>query len=182
MPEEEQKTNGSHELESKASSPVPSDGGTEAWLSTFAAFLCFLIAWGPPTSFGAFQDYYQRDLLAEFSPSAISWIGTVNATSLLAAGALAGPLFDRGYVRHLMALGCFMAVCGEIMLSLSTQYYQIMLAQGFCSGIGSGLLYVPAIALVNTMFLTKRGAAMGLVTSGGSLGKAALYILVAERS
>ena len=150
--------------------PQPPNGGLSAWLSVFAAFLLFLIAWGPSTGFGTFQAYYQRDLLSTFSPSVISWIGTVNATLLISAGVLAGPLFDRGYVRHLMALGCFMAVFGEMMLSLSTEYYQIMLAQGFCSGIGAGLLYVPGIALINTTFTTKRALAMGLVTSGASLG------------
>ena len=155
----------------KQEPPEPPNGGTLAWLSTFAAFLLFLVSWGPSTGFGAFQNYYQRNLLAEYSPSTIAWIGTVNATLLISSGVVAGPLFDRGYVRHLMVLGCFMAVLGEMMLSLSTKYYQIMLSQGFCSGVGSGLLYVPSIALVNTMFTTKRGVAMGMVTSGASLGR-----------
>ena len=158
--------------EVKQEATQPPNGGTLAWLSTLAAFLLFLVSWGPSTGFGAFQNYYQRDLLAQYSPSTIAWVGTVNATLLISAGALAGPLFDRGYVRHLMVLGCFMAVLGEMMLSLSTKYYQIMLSQGFCSGIGSGLLYVPSIALVNTMFTTNRGVAMGIVTSGASLGMA----------
>lgn len=147
------------------------NGGTQAWLSTFAAFLLFLVSWGPSTGFGAFHYYYQRNLLSEYSPSSIAWIGTVNATLLISSGILAGPLFDRGYVQHLMVIGCLMAVVGQMMLSLSTEYYQIMLSQGFCSGIGSGLLYVPSIALVNTMFTTKRSVAMGIVTSGASIGR-----------
>ena len=151
--------------------PAPPNGGTSAWLSTFAAFLLFLVSWGPSAGFGAFQNYYQRSLLAEYTPSTIAWIGTVNATLLISSGALAGPLFDRGYVRHVMVLGCFMTVLGQMMLSLSTKYYQVMLAQGLCSGFGSGLLYVPSIALVNTMFTTKRGVAMGILTSGASLGR-----------
>lgn len=161
--------------------PQSPNGGIKAWLSTFAAFLLFLISWGPSTGFGAYQNYYQRDLLKDQSPSTISWIGTVNATLLISSGALAGPLFDRGYVRHLMVLGCFMAVLGEMMLSLSTTYYQIMLSQGFCSGIGSGLLYVPSIALVNTMFTTKRAVAMGIVTSGASLGMNPCSVLAGEK-
>ena len=164
-----EKDNHAASLEGPTSVPPPPNGGLTAWLSVFAAFLLFLIAWGPSTGFGAFQEYYQRDLLASYSPSAISWIGTVNATLLISTGVLAGPLFDRGYVRQLMLLGCFMAVFGEMMLSLSTKYYQIMLAQGFCSGIGAGLVYVPSIAMVNTTFTTKRALAMGLVTSGASV-------------
>ena len=148
----------------------PSNGGRIAWLFVFAAFLLFFVAWGPSASIGAFQDYYQRTLLAHYTPSAISWIGTVNATFLISTGVLAGPLFDRGYVRHVMLLGSFMVVFGQMMLSLSTKYYQVMLSQGFCVGIGAGLIYVPAIAMVSVRFTTKRAIAMGLVTSGASLG------------
>ncbi|TAQ89916.1 hypothetical protein B7494_g1762 [Chlorociboria aeruginascens] len=148
--------------------PQPPNGGTVAWLFVVAAFLLFVITWGPSAGAGAFQDYYQRELLAQYTPSAISWIGTVNATFLISTGVLAGPLFDRGYVRHLMLLGSFMVVFGQMMLSLSTKYYQVMLSQGFCIGIGAGLIYVPAIAMVNTQFTTRRAIAMGLVTSGAS--------------
>ena len=156
--------------EATSSPPAPPNGGTVAWLFVLAAFLLFLISWGPATGIGAFQDYYQRHLLADYSPSAISWIGTVNATFLISTGVLTGPLFDRGYVRPLMLLGATMVVFGQMMLSLSTRYYQVMLSQGFCIGIGAGLIYVPAIAMVNTSFTTKRAIAMGLVTSGASLG------------
>ena len=158
--------------EVKQEAPQAPNGGPLAWEYTLAAFLLFLISWGPSTGFGAFQNYYQRKLLAEYLPSTIAWIGTVNDTLLISSGVLAGPLLDRGYVRHLMVLGCFMAVLGEMMLSLSTKYYQIMLSRDFCSGIGSGLLYVPSIAVVNTMFTTNRVVEMGVVTSGTSLGSA----------
>lgn len=63
-----------------------------------------------------------------------------------------------------------MVIFGQMMLSLSTKYYQVMLSQGFCVGIGAGLIYVPAIAMVSTRFTTKRAIAMGLITSGASLG------------
>jgi len=160
----------------------PPNGGTVAWLFVFAAFLFFLTAWGPSTSAGAFQEFYQRDLLAEYSPSAISWIGTVNAAFLISTGVFAGPLFDRGFARHLMVLGSIMIVFGQMMLSLSTAYYQIMLSQGFCVGIGAGLIYVPAIALVNTQFTTRRAIAMGLVTSGASLGACCTGYLLQTRN
>lgn len=63
-----------------------------------------------------------------------------------------------------------------MMLSLSTQYYQVFLSQALCIGIGSGLLYVPSLALVGTKFTSKRAVAMGITTSGGTLGE--LFILL----
>ena len=57
-----------------------------------------------------------------------------------------------------------------MMLSLSTEYYQIILSQGVCLGIGSGILYVPSLALVAASFTTKRPLAVTLVTAGSSIG------------
>lgn len=87
-----------------------------------------------------------------------------------AVALLAGSLFGRGFMRHLMVVGSIMVIFGQMMLSLSKEYYQVVLSQGFCTGIGAGLIYVPAIAMVNTQFTTKRALTMGLVTSGASLG------------
>jgi hypothetical protein len=36
-----------------------------------------------------------------------------------------------------------MHVFGIMMASISTKYYQILLAQGFCSGIGCAMLFNP---------------------------------------
>ncbi|KAF2178963.1 hypothetical protein K469DRAFT_731386 [Zopfia rhizophila CBS 207.26] len=56
------------------------------------------------------------------------------------------------------------------MLSLSKEYWQIVLAQGFCVGIGAGLVYVPALAIVATQFTTKRPMAVGIASAGSSIG------------
>lgn len=101
---------------------VPANGGVAAWSGVFASFLLFLTTWGFSTAFGAFQSYYQSDLLHTSSPSRISWVGTVNAFFLISTGVIAGPLFDRGYLHHLMTAGCFMTTFGLMMLSVSTQY------------------------------------------------------------
>lgn len=69
-----------------------------------------------------------------------------------------------------MVLGMIMATFGMMMLSLSTKYYQILLSQGFCFGIGAGLIYVPALAFVNVNFVKKRALAIGIVTGGASVG------------
>jgi MFS family permease len=58
-----------------------------------------------------------------------------------------------------------------MMLSICTEYWQIFLAQGLVVGLGGGMLYIPAIALVTTQFTTKRPLAVGLASSGSSIGK-----------
>ncbi|KAE8366298.1 major facilitator superfamily domain-containing protein [Aspergillus caelatus] len=155
-----------------ASSPAasPPNGGIAAWLGVFAGFLLFFTTWGFSTAYGAFQHFYRTDLLRDSSPSQLSWIGTVNAFFLISTGVIAGPLFDRGFLIHLMVAGCFLTTLGLMMLSLSQKYYQVLLSQGFCCGIGSGLIYVPALSLVLTSFTSRRGIALGMVTCGASIG------------
>ena len=59
-----------------------------------------------------------------------------------------------------------------MMLSLSSQYWQVFLAQGVCVGVGSGFLYVPSLGVLSSAFSTKRAVAIGIATSASSLGEA----------
>lgn len=85
-------------------------------------------------------------------------------------GFLSGPIFDRGYLRPLLLVGSFGVVFGFMMLSICKTFWEVLLAQGFCIGIGSGLLFVPAVAILPTYFNTKLGLAIGLAASGSSMG------------
>ena len=69
-----------------------------------------------------------------------------------------------------MGVGTVVVVFGYMMTSLCTEYYQFILAHGVCAGLGSGLLYVPALAFVSTSFTTKRPMAVGLTNTGASIG------------
>jgi MFS family permease len=89
---------------------------------------------------------------------------------LLTVGAIAGPFYDRGHFRWLLVIGTFLVVFGHMMLSLCTEYWQCLLAQGFVIGIGSGCLFVPAVAIMPTYFSTKIGLALGIAASGSSTG------------
>jgi MFS family permease len=109
------------------------------------------------------------------SPSAISWIGTVQAWLLIVIGVLSGPLFDLGYFRSMLLVGNFLVVFGIMMLSLSTTYWQVFLSQGVCMGLGAGLLYIPSLAMVGVWFSKKRALAMGIVMSGIAVGMFILH-------
>ncbi len=56
------------------------------------------------------------------------------------------------------------------MLSLASEYYQVLLAQGVCVGIGSAMLYVPSISLVASRFERRRALAVFVATSGTAVG------------
>jgi len=109
-------------------------------------------------------------LLASSSASAISWIGSIQAFLLLLVGALTGPIYDAGYFRALLIVGSFMLVLGQMMLSLCHTYWQVLLAQAFCIGIGTGCLFIPSVAILSTYFSTRIGTVIGIAAAGSSLG------------
>ncbi|KAJ5273737.1 hypothetical protein N7478_008862 [Penicillium angulare] len=146
------------------------NGGLHAWMNVVALFCIFVNTWGILTTYGAFQEYYQTVLLSDQSPSAISWVGSIQATLIPMVGIVSGPLVDSGYLRPLMVIGSFLTVLGLMMTSLATEYYQILLAQGFCIGLGGGISYIPALAVVSTSFTTKRPIAIGCASIGSSVG------------
>jgi MFS family permease len=57
-----------------------------------------------------------------------------------------------------------------MMTSLCWSYWQLMLAQGVLTGLSQGFLIFPAMAAVAQYFDKKRGAAIGLVIAGASVG------------
>jgi MFS family permease len=130
-------------------------------------------------TFGVYQTYYESALPE--SPSSISWIGSIQAYLLLLVGSGTGPLFDAGYFRALIISGSFLVVFGMMMTSICQRYWEIMLAQAVCVGIGFGCLFVPSVAIIATYFSTKKALAMGIAAAGSSLGRS-LYLSFAPAS
>lgn len=54
----------------------------------------------------------------------------------------------------------------------------MILSLGITYGLGAGIVYVPGIAIVSQHFSRKRALAMGIVTSGGSLGAVVYPIML----
>jgi MFS family permease len=105
------------------------------------------------------------------SSSSIAWIGTLEAMLCFEVAIVSGVAYDLGYWRALLFGGTFLMVFGMMMLSLSTQFWQVILSQGLCLGLGGGILYVPSIALVVSSFEeSRRAIPLGIISSGGAVG------------
>lgn len=151
-------------------SKIP-NGGWQAWMQVLGSFFLFYNTWAITNTWGVFQSYYGLELLHDSDPSAISWIGSIQAFLLLVVGSLTGPVYDAGYFRELLWGGSFLVVFGHMMLSLCTKYWQVLLAQAFCVGIGMGMLFVPGVAIISTWFSSRLAVATGIAAAGSSLGK-----------
>ena len=168
-------------LQSSNDGPIiQPDGGMEAWTQVVASFLININNWGLINTFGAFQAFYETTLLKQHSQSSIAWIGTLQGSLILLVGVFSGPLFDTGYFGFIVVVAGIVLTVALVLLSFSTTYWQIITTQGVLTGIASGLLYVPSIALIPFYFKHNRGLALALATSGGSIG-GILYPIVFKR-
>nr|RBQ99791.1 hypothetical protein FVER53263_09310 [Fusarium verticillioides] len=146
----------------------PPDGGFWAWASAIAGHIVMLNSWGYNSSFGVFQTYYTAHL--DNSASQISWIGSVQISALFFMGALSGRLTDAGYFRTTFAAGTLLTCLGVFMTSLSTTFWQLLLSQGLCTGLGNGLMFTPSLAVVSTYFKRRRALAFGITATGSATG------------
>ncbi|KAK6199647.1 hypothetical protein LQW54_010031 [Pestalotiopsis sp. IQ-011] len=158
--------------------PPPPDGGLQAWTQVACGFLVIFTTWGYVNAFGAFQNYYTGVL--PVSASAISWIGSVQIFLSLSLGVLTGRLLDAGFFYPTFIVGATIQVLGVFMMSISTKYWQLMLTQGVLTGLGNGIFFTPTLAMITTYFEKRRGIAVGLVTTGNSLG-GAIYPVIARQ-
>lgn len=132
--------------------------------------LTFALNRGVINTWGAYQTYYEQNLLSDVSSSSIAWIGSLQSFLLMLVGVITGPLFDAGYFRGLVGFAAFMLPFGLMMTSISTKYWHLILAQGVCVGLAAGCMFVPSVALLPQYFRRKRGFANGLAASGSSIG------------
>ncbi|KAF5249664.1 hypothetical protein FANTH_4972 [Fusarium anthophilum] len=130
------------------------------------------------TGIGVFQEYYQNELLSSYSSSTISWIPSLQIFFMLAMGPIVGAIYDRHGPHQLLIAGTILHVFGIMMTSISTKYWQIMLAQGVCSALGVAAIFQPALNAIHGWFSTKVGVAFGIVAGGSSIGGVILPIMV----
>jgi len=146
----------------------PFDAGLRGWLQVLGAHLLVLNGWGYMTSFGIFEPYYVHSL--NHSPSDIAWIGSIEIFFLFGISIFAGRAADAGYARHLIALGVCLQMVGVFTTSVCKEYWQVLLAQGICQGIGNGIAFTPAYSVVSSYFKKNRVMAMCVTSCGTSTG------------
>lgn len=158
----------------------PPDGGAAAWLVVLGAWCCSFSSPGWINSVGSFQQYYEVGPLQDYSASTIAWIPSLQIFFLFALGPIVGIIFDNYGPRPLIIGGTFLHVFGLMMASLAKTYYQFLLSQGVCSALGVACLYSPALACLSTWFAKKRGAAMGIMVTGSSVGGVIFPIMISR--
>ncbi|KAJ5963702.1 uncharacterized protein N7479_003578 [Penicillium vulpinum] len=161
-----------------AAPPSVPDGGLQAWLTVAGASVALFVSFGWVNCIGLFQAEYETNQLKDFSSSDVSWITSMEFFFMLFTSPVAGKLFDSYGPRVPIAIGSVLHVFGLMMASLSYKYYQFMLSQSVVSGIGSSLIFTPAMTAPQTWFRQKRGLVGGLTVAGSSLGGVIFPLMV----
>ncbi|KAK9475360.1 MFS general substrate transporter [Dipodascopsis tothii] len=150
--------------------PPAVDVGLRPWLIVVGGFSAQVCSFGYINVVGIFQEYYQTHQLQLMTPSTIAWIGSVQSFVLSFASLLFGRMSDVFGPRLVVVPGAIMLVVGVFATGFCTEFYQFMLAQGVCTGLGSSALFYSSTAAVSSWFSKRRATAFGVAASGASFG------------
>ncbi|EEB93785.1 hypothetical protein MPER_07517 [Moniliophthora perniciosa FA553] len=149
---------------------VVPDGGFRAWLVIFGITCCTFTTFGLTSSWGFFQAYYQQSLLKSSSPSTIAWIGSIQYALAFLPCMIVGRLFDLGYFHSIFAGASMVLVLAIMLVAQCTVYWQLLLCQGFLTGLACGIIVGPTTAILAQWFKEKRALALGFTATGSALG------------
>jgi len=142
------------------------------WVIVGGAFLVLFLAYGAQYAFGVFF----AALLDEFgwSRTGLSGVFSLYAFLYCAFGLVAGQLTDRWGPRIVIALGGIFLGAGLVGMSRVRELWHPYVLYGVVAALGMSTAYVPCNATVVKWFVARRGLAVGVASSGGSLGTFAL--------
>ncbi|KAI4263074.1 MAG: hypothetical protein L6R42_001768 [Xanthoria sp. 1 TBL-2021] len=146
------------------------EGGLRAWLVVLGSFSGMLASFGLMNIVGTFQAYLTTHQLANESPSTVGWIFSIYVFLAFGCGLQIGPIFDRKGSRWLVFAGSVCLVVGMIGVSESTKFWHFILTFSILGGVGTSLIFTPAVGAIAHFFSRRRGAATGLAATGGSFG------------
>ncbi|KAI0017712.1 major facilitator superfamily domain-containing protein [Xylariomycetidae sp. FL0641] len=154
----------------------PPDGGLKAWTQTFCMHLVCFNTWGVANGYGIFQQYYIQAF--DKSQFDVSWIGSVQVFLLFFVGVFTGRLTDAGHFVKVFFAGVFLQLLGLFMASLADTYWQILLAQAVCLGLGNGCTFCPALAVLSQYFKKNRAFSVGVAAAGAAVGGLVYPLLI----
>jgi MFS family permease len=138
------------------------------WKVVAAAFVILFTAYGAQYSFGVFFNA----LVQEFgwSRANLSGVFSLYAFGYSVYGFPAGRLNDVWGPTRVIACGAVFLGGALAAMALVSELWQPYVFYGVVAAIGMGTAYVPCNGTVVKWFTRRRGLAVGLASSGGSMG------------
>ncbi|CAN0557596.1 unnamed protein product, partial [Ectocarpus sp. 8 AP-2014] len=130
-----------------------SEGGA-AWLVVAASFLCICVLDGTMYSFGVFLEPLMDDL--NQSRGTISIAGSLQVALSAFVAPLAGHFVRKTGARKVCLVGAVTASFGLLLASFGSNLVAIFGGLSLLTGIGFGLMYIPAVVIVAETFNKRR--------------------------
>ena len=142
------------------------------WRIVAAAFVVLFTAYGAQYCFGVFF----AALLDEFrwSRAGVSGVFSLYAFGYCVVGFPAGRLTDRWGPRAVVTAGAVLLGSALAAMALVRHLWQPYVIYGIVGALGMGTAYVPCHSTVVKWFARRRGLAIGVASTGASLGTFAL--------
>ncbi|KAF9960476.1 hypothetical protein BGZ72_006858 [Mortierella alpina] len=152
----------------------PMDTSWYGYVIVACSFLIYFTVFGIEHTFGVYQEYYSspsaEPFLRDASTQSIAMIGTLATTFTYLLGAFSGRFADIAGYRISAVLGAVIMGAGLIGASFATSLSALYICQGVVLGIGSSLVYLPAVSCPAHWFERYRSIAIGIVVCGSGLG------------
>ncbi|KAM5349524.1 hypothetical protein ACJ41O_006029 [Fusarium nematophilum] len=146
------------------------------WSQVLVGFLVNFMTWGNPNAYGVYQLHYANT--TDWSSSQISWIGSTQLFLTFVTGCVSGRLADAGYSRQCILAGSTLNVLGLMITSIAKEYWQVILTQGICVGLGGGMMFMPAAAAIGSHLRSRRALGMCISGCGAGIGAISYASLV----
>ena len=138
------------------------------WIVVFAVFMIGGTAAGIIYSFPVFFDSIAETHNA--SRAQVAFVFSICEFIWFTAGFAGGYLSDKFGTRIVVLVGSLTMATGLAFAASSSSLYILYFSYGAGVGVGGGLMYIPAISIVQRWFKRRRGLASGLAICGTGVG------------
>ncbi|CAL8299117.1 unnamed protein product [Merluccius merluccius] len=150
------------------SSSAPGPDGGWGWVIVMACFMAQLLAYGSPQSVGVLYPEWLQAF--QESKGMTAWVGSLVSGVGLIASPVCSACVDNFGARPVTIFSGVM-VAGGLMLSAFAPNVQFLIfSYGIVVGLGCGLVYNATLTITCQYFDKRRGLALGIVTTGTSVG------------
>lgn len=144
--------------------------GGFGWFVVLAEWLVMACSFGMVNSFGVYQTYYTTEAYPDESAFKISVIGALQPFCIYLFAIPTVSMLHHWGSRVTVGIGALIQIFSFMMMSLTTDLWQLFITQGLLFGMGGGIIYLSGMTVTMQWFKKKRAMAMGIVSSGSSLG------------
>ncbi|KAG8435566.1 hypothetical protein GDO86_013488 [Hymenochirus boettgeri] len=147
--------------------PKPPDGGW-GWVIVIASFFIQLLSFGSPLTVGVL--YVEWLEVFDEGKGKTAWIGSLANGIGLLGSPLGSAVVSSFGVRPVIIFSGVLLAGGLILSSFAPNLYVLYLTYGLMVGFGCGLSYPATVTITSQYFDQKRGLALGIFSTGSSIG------------